>query len=149
VESRGRPARVRRWAAARSRALGPRALPGVVPILFVAVAILAIAGATVAMVLRRDGLGFLLTMSSIVVVVGAAFSALFPRVMVSSTSASDSLTLWNAASAHETLFVMTVVAAVFTPVVLAYQGFSYWVLRKRLSRPPQQRGPSVAGAETR
>jgi cytochrome d ubiquinol oxidase subunit II len=56
--------------------------------------------------------------------------------MVSTVAAGDSLTLWNAASAHQALLVMTVVAAIFTPFVLAYQGWSYWVFRQRLTRPP-------------
>ena len=49
-----------------------------------------------------------------------------------------SLTIWNAASADKTLIVMTVVAAIFVPVVLAYQGWSYWVFRQRLARPAGQ-----------
>ena len=71
----------------------------------------------------------------------AVFTALFPRVMVSS-GPGPSLTIWSAASAHETLLVMTVVAAIFVPLVLAYQGWSYWVFRQRLTRPAAQPGPS-------
>ena len=56
----------------------------------------------------------------------AVFTALFPRVMVSS-GPGPALTIWSAASAHQTLLVITVVAAIFVPLVLAYQGWSYWV----------------------
>ena len=35
---------------------------------------------------------------------------------------------------------MTVVAAIFVPLVLLYQGWSYWVFRLRLARPPNQAG---------
>jgi cytochrome d ubiquinol oxidase subunit II len=48
------------------------------------------------------------------------------------------LTICSAASAHLTLLVMTVVAAIFVPFVLAYQGWSYWVFRQRLTRPAGQ-----------
>jgi len=54
-------------------------------------------------------------------------------VLPSSTSAAYSLTVTNASSAHYTLVVMSWVAIIFTPVVLAYQGWTYWVFRKRLS----------------
>ena len=66
----------------------------------------------------------------------AVFTALFPRVMVSS-GPGPALTIWSAASAHQTLLVMTVVAAIFVPLVLAYQGWSYWVFRQRLTRPAE------------
>lgn len=62
------------------------------------------------------------------------FLNLYPRVMPSSLGAANDLTIWNAASTSYTLRVMTVVAAIFTPIVLAYQGWTYWVFRKRLSR---------------
>ena len=46
------------------------------------------------------------------------------------------------AMAVGTLLVMTVVAAIFVPLVLAYQGWTYWVFRQRLTRPPMRPGPS-------
>jgi cytochrome d ubiquinol oxidase subunit II len=45
---------------------------------------------------------------------------------------ANSLTIYNASSTDYTLKVMTIVAAIFTPIVLAYQAWSYWVFRKRL-----------------
>jgi cytochrome d ubiquinol oxidase subunit II len=44
-----------------------------------------------------------------------------------------SLTIWNASSTDYTLRIMTIVAVVFTPIVLAYQAWTYWVFRKRVS----------------
>ena len=82
------------------------------------------------------GLAFGLTALGIVAVTAAVFTALFPRVMWSS-GPGPALTIWSAASAHETLLVMTVVAAIFVPLVLAYQGWSYWVFRQRLTRPAE------------
>jgi len=55
-------------------------------------------------------------------VVGSIFFDLFPRVMVSSTNSAYNLTVANSASPSYTLKVMTVVAVVFFPLVLAYQG---------------------------
>ena len=52
--------------------------------------------------------------------------------MVSSTSAFD-MTLNVSSSSHYTLAVMTVVAVLLVPVVLLYQGWTYWVFRQRVS----------------
>jgi cytochrome d ubiquinol oxidase subunit II len=53
--------------------------------------------------------------------------------MVSSLGPANSLTIDNAASGHYTLRLMAIVAAIFTPLVLAYQGWTYWVFRKRVT----------------
>lgn len=111
-------------------------LPTQVPLALGALAVLAVGLSWWSGTRRREGWAFVATAVAILSLLGAAFSALFPRVMVS-TRPGDSLTVWNAASAHETLLVMTVVAAIFTPFVLGYQAWSYWVFRQRLTRPPQ------------
>ncbi len=127
----------------------PAALPGAVPVALVLVALVALGAGGLLIARGREGFAFGTTAGAIVALSAAAFAALFPRVMVSSVTARDSLTVWNAASAHETLLVMTVVAAIFTPFVLAYQAWTYWVFRQRLTRPPGTRdlaaGPSGAG----
>src|SRR5665647_850932 len=61
------------------------------------------------------------------------FGSLYPDVMPSTTDPAFSLTITNASSTHYTLTVMTWVAVVLTPVVLAYQAWTYWVFRKRIS----------------
>jgi cytochrome d ubiquinol oxidase subunit II len=58
--------------------------------------------------------------------------------MVSSTNTAYNLTVSNSASPSYTLRVMTVIAVVFFPVVLAYQGWSLYVFRKRLTTPPPE-----------
>lgn len=63
----------------------------------------------------------------------AIFWGLFPRVMVSSLSPDWSLTIYNASSSQNTLTVMTIVALSLVPVILAYQIWSYWIFRKRVS----------------
>jgi cytochrome d ubiquinol oxidase subunit II len=61
------------------------------------------------------------------------FVTLFPNVMPSSITDANNLTVHNASSTPYTLKVMTWVAAFFTPIVLLYQGWTYWVFRKRLT----------------
>ena len=61
------------------------------------------------------------------------FVDLYPRVMVSSTNPAYSLTVRNSASTPYSLKVMTVIALVLLPIVLAYQGWTYYVFRRRIS----------------
>jgi cytochrome d ubiquinol oxidase subunit II len=105
-------------------------VPGVVPITAI-VAVLA-----VGWLLREklDGWAFVATGLSIVLITATIFLNLYPRVMVSSTRAAYDLTIWNASSTAKTLSVMTIVAAIFTPLVLGYQGWTYYVFRKRIRR---------------
>ena len=71
--------------------------------------------------------------SAILGIVATLFTSLYPRVMVSNPDFANSLTVQNAASAHYTLAVMTVVAAICLPLVLLYQGWTYHVFRGRVS----------------
>ena len=95
-------------------------------------AAVALVAALAANRIRRDGFAFVGTFLTIALAVWALFAALFPDVMPSSTDPAYSLTAANAASSHLTLQIMTVAALVFTPVVLAYQGWTYWVFRRRI-----------------
>jgi cytochrome d ubiquinol oxidase subunit II len=54
--------------------------------------------------------------------------------MPASNDPANSLTIANASSSEYTLTVMSWVALVFMPLVLAYQGWTYWIFRKRVSR---------------
>ena len=104
----------------------------------VAAAALPVLGALAAAVLLRAGRevgSFAGTAVAIGGTVAALFANLYPQVMVSSTSTANSLTVAGAASSEYALKVMTVVAAVVTPLVLLYQGWSYWVFRARVSSP--------------
>jgi cytochrome d ubiquinol oxidase subunit II len=96
----------------------------------------ALVGGILANRVRREGWAFLGTAAAIGLVVVTLFVALFPNVMPSSTDPAYSLTVDNASSTDYTLTIMTVVAVVFTPLVLVYQGWTYWVFRKRVSAPP-------------
>lgn len=82
---------------------------------------------------KANGWAFAMTALTIALVLITFFTGLFPRVMVSSSNPDWSLTIYTASSGPYTLKVMTIVAAIFVPVVLAYQAWSYWVFRKRLT----------------
>jgi cytochrome d ubiquinol oxidase subunit II len=81
---------------------------------------------------RRSGWAFVFTGLTVALAVISCFAIMFPRVMISSTDAANSLTIYTAASGPYTLKVMTIVALIFVPVVLVYQGWTYWVFRKRV-----------------
>ena len=80
----------------------------------------------------REGWAFVGTFVAIGAAVASLFLALYPDVMPSSTNPAFSLTVTNASSTAYTLKIMTIVAAVFTPLVLAYQAWTYWVFRRRI-----------------
>ena len=81
----------------------------------------------------RNGWAFVLSAGTILCAVAALFIGLYPNVMVSSVDSAYNLTVTNASSQSYTLTVMTIVAVVMAPVVLLYQGWTYWVFRKRLT----------------
>ncbi len=99
-----------------------------------AVAALSLIAGQIANVKRRDGVAFSLIVLTIITAVGALFAALYPNVFPSTTDAAYSLTVDNAKSSDYTLTVMTWVAGIMLPLVLAYQGWTYWVFKKRVSR---------------
>ncbi len=81
----------------------------------------------------REGWAFIFSAVAIAAFVADLFYALYPRVMPSSLGSQFDLTISNASSTEYTLKVMTVVALIMTPLVLIYQGWTYWVFRKRIS----------------
>ncbi|MDH6127558.1 cytochrome d ubiquinol oxidase subunit II [Kitasatospora sp. GP82] len=97
-----------------------------------AIAVAALAAALAANQLGREGWAFTFSGLTIVAAVAMLFLSLFPDVMPSTLNGGWSLTVENAASSPYTLKLMTVVAAVFTPLVLLYQAWTYWVFRKRI-----------------
>jgi cytochrome bd ubiquinol oxidase subunit II len=103
--------------------------PGILP---VAVAAVAVVAAILLVRARSEKWAFAATAATIVAVVVTLFVSLYPRVMVSDPEFGNSLTIDNASSAHYSLTVMTVVAAVLVPVVLLYQAWTYHVFRARL-----------------
>ena len=100
--------------------------------LSVLVAVLWLAG-LFAVVKVREGWAFIFSAATIATFVSTLFYALYPRVMPSSLGAQFDLTITNASATENTLTVMSWVAVVMTPLVLVYQGWTYWVFRKRVS----------------
>ncbi|AVG23767.1 electron transport complex bd cytochrome b subunit [Pontimonas salivibrio] len=82
----------------------------------------------------REGWAFTTMALTIVFAVGAILAALYPNVMPSSIDPAYSLTIENASSTEYTLTVMTWIALFSLPLVMAYQGWTYWVFRKRVTR---------------
>ncbi len=83
--------------------------------------------------LNRIGWGFIFSGLTILLTTVAFFLGLFPRLMVSNLNPAWSLTIHNASSSPYTLKLMTVAAFILVPIVLAYQAWSYWVFRQRIS----------------
>jgi cytochrome d ubiquinol oxidase subunit II len=103
----------------------------------------ALVGALLANRRGREGWAFAGTAVTIALAVVALFVALFPDVMPSTINPAYSLTTTNASSTSYTLSIMTVVAVIFTPLVLLYQGWTYWVFRRRIGVnqiPPDDTG---------
>lgn len=82
---------------------------------------------------RLSGWAFTMTGLTIALSTLTVFQGLFPRVMISSLNPDYTLTIYNASSSPYTLGVMTWVALIFVPVVLAYQAWNYWIFRERVS----------------
>jgi len=82
---------------------------------------------------EKSGKAFIANGIAIVFVVASIFLGLFPNVMVSSINEAYNLTVTSASSSPYTLKVMTIVALTMVPIVLAYQAWSYWVFRKRVT----------------
>lgn len=114
--------------------------------LVVAVASASLVAAHVATRGRRFGWAFIANAVGIVAAVVLIFGSMFPDVMPAINDPANSLTIHNASSTDYTLGVMTWVAVIFTPVVLAYQAWTYWVFRKRLSTAhiPEHHGITFA-----
>jgi len=98
-----------------------------------AVVVLALLTAIFAARAGRELIAFTATAVTAALVPIWLFSALWPNVLPARNNAGWSLTVHNASSSHYTLVVMTVVALIFTPVVLAYQAWAYWVFRARVT----------------
>ena len=97
-------------------------------------AILAVIAAVWLVYEDRDGWSFAATTVTIASCILTIFVDLYPNVMVSSTNPAYNLTVHNTASGGYSLKVMTVVVIIFLPLVLAYQAWTYYVFRRRVSR---------------
>ncbi|WP_291039163.1 cytochrome d ubiquinol oxidase subunit II [Herbiconiux sp.] len=103
-------------------------------ILLSAGAAVVLVGSFLANLRGRERLAFGLMAATIGLAVLSLFLALFPGVMPASNDPANSLTIVNASSSQYTLEIMSWVALIFLPLILAYQGWTYWIFRKRVTR---------------
>ena len=109
----------------------------VLSIVFPVVAVAAILAAGYFLRKGQFGRVFLMTCLTVAFFVFTIFAFLYPRVIVSSLNPDWSLTIQNAASSPYTLKLMTTVTLIFLPIVMIYQGWTYWIFRKRVSGDPK------------
>ncbi|GAA3233158.1 cytochrome d ubiquinol oxidase subunit II [Pseudonocardia petroleophila] len=81
---------------------------------------------------RREGWAFAATATAVVAVSVVVFTGLHPELLPSLVDPAYALTVADASSAPYTLGILSAVAAVFLPLVIGYQAWSYWVFRKRV-----------------
>ena len=115
--------------------------PGAGGIIALAIPVLAVLAAfALARRARGAGRAFAATAVAIGGTIAALFANLYPAVMISTTDDTYTLTVENSTASSYSLTVMTIVAAVMVPLVLAYQGWTYYVFRARVKGPA---GPPV------
>ncbi|WP_037606023.1 cytochrome d ubiquinol oxidase subunit II [Streptacidiphilus rugosus] len=117
---------------------------GVLPSIMQLIAVLLVLAAAWLVTTGHEGWAFAATTVTIATTVLSVFVDLYPRLLVSSTNPAYDITVGNAASGNYALKVMSVVAIVLVPVVLAYQGWTYHVFRRRVSA--EQFADETAGA---
>ena len=109
-------------------------------------AIIAILAAVWLVYARRDGFAFTATAITMASCILSIFAGLYPNVMVSSTNPAYNLTVHNTASNPYSLDAMTIIVLIFLPLVLAYQSWTYYVFRRRVSRDQFVTGPPPAAS---
>jgi cytochrome bd ubiquinol oxidase subunit II len=107
---------------------------GVVPNLVPVSAMGAAIAAPILVRERLHGWAFGATTATIALITLTLFLNLYPRLLVSSIDPAFDITIANAKASDLTLTIMSWAALVFVPIVLAYQSWSYWVFRHRVSR---------------
>jgi cytochrome d ubiquinol oxidase subunit II len=107
--------------------------PGILPVASVVVLLAAIYFINN----RMEGWAFIMTGLNIILTQVAFFILMFPRVMVSSINSAWSLTITNASASPNSLTVMSTISLIFIPIVIAYEGWSYYVFRKRVKTDKQ------------
>ena len=100
------------------------------------VPVLAYIGMLAALVLARAGktlLAFVCSAVSVAAVIGTFAVSMFPFILPSSSDFRSSLTVWDATSSHLTLTVMFFAIILIMPVVVAYTGWAFNVMRGKVT----------------
>ena len=82
---------------------------------------------------RREGWAFVCTMVVVAAVVVLLFGSLYPNLLPSTLNPDWSVTIYNGSSTPYTLKIMTWASLTLLPLVMVYQGWTYWVFRKRIT----------------
>lgn len=98
------------------------------------VAAVTLVGAIVLNIRGKEGWAFTSNTVTIATALLLIFVALFPNIMISSIDPEFSMSIYGAASSQKTLELMTWLAGLTMPLVFAYQGWTYWVFKKRVTR---------------
>ncbi|MBE6112015.1 MAG: cytochrome d ubiquinol oxidase subunit II [Peptococcaceae bacterium] len=109
-------------------------LNSVIAVIAVALAALSLIVSVVLQLKGRSGLAFVASILAILFVTVMVFATMFPNVLISTLNPLWSLTIHNACSSPYTLKIMTIVALTLVPIVLIYQGWSFWMFRKRVTK---------------
>lgn len=88
----------------------------------------------------KPGFAFGASAVGIILTFAGLWAELFPNALVSSLGNQNDISLYEAASTPYTLKVMTIVAVIMVPIVLTYQGWTYWVFRHRVGGPDAVKG---------
>lgn len=94
---------------------------------------LGVFGSLAVLLMQRDGSRFVASGIGVAGIIATAGVAMFPFVLPSSTHPSQSLTMWDATSSEQTLWLMFVAAVIFVPLILAYTAWVFHVLRGRVT----------------
>jgi len=114
------------------------ARPGIGGTIALAIPVLAVLAAfTLTRSTPGMGRAFAATAVAIGGTIASIFANLYPAVLISTTDPANTLTVQNSSSSQYSLQVMTIVAAVLVPLVLVYQGWTYWVFRARVRGPAE------------
>lgn len=109
-------------------------LNSVIAVIAVALAALSLIVSVVLQLKGRSGLAFVASILAILFVTVMVFATMFPNVLISTLNPLWNLTIYNACSSPYTLKIMTIVALTLVPIVLLYQGWSFWMFRKRVTK---------------
>ncbi len=106
----------------------------IIAVVIAVLALVAIAASKLFIQKEAQGKAFISVAVGIALTTVALFTGLYPRVLVSSLDPAYSLTIYNASASQYTLKTMTIVAAILVPIVLVYQGWTYWIFKERIGK---------------
>ena len=110
------------------------------PILWI-VPLLALAGmllGVLALRAKKPILGWWLGAVAWIGTISTVGVSMFPFMMPSSDNPAQSLTVWNATGSEYNLIWMTIFALIFTPIIIAYTSWCFYVMRGKVKAPSAQ-----------